>query len=120
MPPLSQRWKNVLLDYISLFLASTFIDVIYTYILFFTHCLTKMYYYKPTIILETRKATQIFYETILKLNDLPEAIVSDQGLQFISEFWKHLTNQLSIDSKLSTFFYLEMDRLTEWANVVME
>ena len=46
--------------------------------------------------------------------------VSDRGSQSTFEFWKHLTNRLGIDSKLSTSFHPETDGSTEQANVVME
>lgn len=39
--------------------------------------------------------------------------ISDWGYKFISEFWKHLISQLSIESKLLIFFYLKINKLTE-------
>ena len=46
----------------------------------------------------------------------PDSIVSDRGLQFISEFWNELCRILGIKLKLSTAFYPQTDRQTEIIN----
>ena len=76
LPP-SRRWKEVLLDYVGLFPASTFIGITYLYILVFTDRLTKMYHYELTVSMEAREAADIFYQTVFRLYGLSEAIVSD-------------------------------------------
>lgn len=120
IPPPSRRWKEVSLDYVGPFPASTFMGVTYFYILVFTDRLTKMYHYEPMVTLEARESAQIFYQTVFRLHGLPEATVSDRGSQFTSEFWKHLTSRLGIESKLSTSFHPETDGSTERANAIME
>lgn len=52
IPPLFQRWKTVLLDYLGLFPANTFMGITHFYIFVFTDCLTKMYYYEPKVTLQ--------------------------------------------------------------------
>ena len=51
---------------------------------------------------------------------LPDAIVSDQGTQFTSAFWKRLCNMLQIQCQLSISFLSETDGSTEQANKVVE
>lgn len=70
--------------------------------------------------MEVREVAQIFYQTIFKLYDLSEVTVFDWGLQFTSEFSKHLTNQLGIDSKLSTFFHPKINELIKQTNAVIK
>ena len=47
-------------------------------------------------------------------------MVSDRGLQFIAEVWKHLCKLLQIDTWLSTAFYPETDSQTEIVNSEIE
>jgi hypothetical protein len=53
---------------------------------------------------------------ILQTYRIPDSIVSDYRLQFISEFWNELCRILGIKLKLSTAFYLQTDRQTEIIN----
>lgn len=62
------------------------------YIFVFTNWLTKIYYYKPTITLEAKKAAQTFVQTVFRLYGFQKAIVSNQDFQFISKFLKYLTS----------------------------
>jgi len=51
---------------------------------------------------------------------LLESIVLDRGPQFIAEITRKLNNILRIETKLSTFFYLQIDRQTEYINQKLE
>jgi hypothetical protein len=53
---------------------------------------------------------------ILQTYRIPDSIVSDYRLQFISEFWNKFCRILGIKLKLSTACYLQTDRQTEIIN----
>jgi hypothetical protein len=73
--------------------------------------LTKMRYFAPcSTIIDAEGLADLFLSNIFCLYGLPDTIVSDRGLQFISWFWKHLYNSLKIEPYLSIAFYLEIDR----------
>jgi hypothetical protein len=59
---------------------------------------------------------RLFVLYILQTYRIPDSIVSDRRLQFISEFWNELCRILGIKLKLSTAFYLQTDRQTEIIN----
>lgn len=46
--------------------------------------------------------------------------MSDQGPQFVSQFWDHLTRCLKIKSFLSTAYHPETDSQTERWNAILE
>ena len=51
---------------------------------------------------------------------LPDAIVSDRGSQFLSEFWTTMCRMLRITRRLSTAFHPQTDGSTERMNSVVE
>lgn len=51
---------------------------------------------------------------------LPNAIVSDQGSQFLSEFWTTMCRMLRITQRLSTAFHPQTDSSTERMNSVVK
>jgi len=83
--------------------------------------LTKMAYF----ILTTEKTTagglaQLFRDNVWKLHGLPESIISDRGLQFVTGVMRELNAMLGIDSKLSTAFHPQTDGQTERMNQELE
>jgi len=48
-----------------------------------------------------------------KLYRLLESVILDRGPQFAVELTKELNRILEIETKLSIFFYLQIDRQTE-------
>jgi transposase InsO family protein len=63
-------------------------------------------------------------DTLLRLvfayHDLPRAIVSDRGPQFVSLFWAEICKRLGITRRLSTAFHPQTDGATERANQEVE
>ena len=59
---------------------------------------------------------RLFRDNVWKLHRLPESVVSDRGPQFAAELTKELNKMLEIETRLSTAFYPQIDRQTEWMN----
>jgi hypothetical protein len=53
---------------------------------------------------------------VWKLHGSLERQVSDQGTQWLSEFWKHLSQRLANESRISTAYHPETDRRSERNN----
>lgn len=83
--------------------------------------LTKMRHFIPCHgTCDAEEAARLYTLHVWKLHGLPRSIVSDRGPQFVSEFWKHLTRRLGIQSLLSTAYHPETDGQTEIANSFLE
>ena len=83
--------------------------------------LTKMKHFIPCRgTCDTEEVARLFIKYVWKLHGLPKTIISDRGPQFVSEFWKHLTRCLGIQSLLSTAYHPETDGQTERANSFLE
>jgi len=63
---------------------------------------------------------QLFRGNMWKLHRLPESVVSDKGLQFVTEMTNKLNSMLEIETKLSTSFYYQTDGQTEYINQKLE
>ena len=81
---------------------------------------------KITYFVATMKGTsaedlvRLFRDNMWKLHKLPESVVSDRGPQFVMELIKELNRMLGIEMRLSTAFYLQMDRQTKQMNQELE
>ena len=108
------------MNYVGSLLASTFMSVIYHYVLIFIDCLIKMRHLVLTATMKVEEVTQAFYTYVWKLHELPEFFISDRGTQFTSEVWSHLCQMLRIDAKYFTAYYSETDRQMERPNAIMK
>ena len=115
-----RRWRDVSMNYVSSLLSSTFMSIMYWYILVFINCLIKMRHLVFTAIMEVKEVTNAYYVHIWKHHSLPEFFLSDWGTQFTSDVWSHLCQMLKIDAKLFTAYHSETDSQTEWTNTVIE
>ena len=52
---------------------------------------------------------RLFRDSVWKLHELLESVISDRGLQFAKELTKKLNRILGIEKKLSILFYLQID-----------
>ena len=108
------------MNYVDSLSVSTFMSVIYYYVLVFINCLTKMRHLVLTAIMKVKEVTQAFYTYVWKLHRLPESFVSDCSIQFTSEVWSHLCQMLRIDAKYFTAYHPETDEQTEHLNAIMK
>jgi transposase InsO family protein len=72
--------------------------------------LTKMRHFIPcSTTIDAKELANLFVTNIFRLHGLPDSIISDQGSQFASRFWKYLCNSLCIKPRLSTAFHPKTD-----------
>lgn len=64
--------------------------------------------------------TKLYCDNVWKLHGLPDSILSDRGLQFMSALMKELNSLLSIQTKLSTACHPQTDGQTERVNQEVE
>ena len=108
------------MNYVGSLSPSTFMSIMYWYILVFIDCLIKMRHLVLTATMEVKEATNAYYAHVWKHHGLPESFLSDWGMQFTSDVWSHLCQMLKIDAKLFTAYHSETDDQTEWINTVMK
>jgi hypothetical protein len=83
--------------------------------------LTKMaLYISSDVTTDIWQFAQMFITNIFKLHGLPLDITSDRGFLFITDFWKKLTHELSIDWWLSTAYHSQSNGQTERDNATLE
>ena len=72
--------------------------------------LTKMAYFIPTTTkVTTKETTELFLRYVFQYHDLPDNIISDRDLKFISHFWKNLQKILGIKLLMSTTKHPQTD-----------
>jgi len=66
------------------------------------------------------RLTKLFRDQVWKLHGLPESIVSDRGVQFVTGIMKELNNLLGIQTKLLMAYHSQTDGQTERVNQELE
>jgi hypothetical protein len=56
------------------------------------------------------KNARLYVKYIWKLHNLSRIIVFNRGLQFVSEFWKHLAKRLGITTLLLIAYHFKTDK----------
>ncbi|KAI0998663.1 hypothetical protein K3495_g9531 [Podosphaera aphanis] len=79
-----------------------------------------MRHFIPTETLETEELVEAFVEKVWSLHGSPERIVSDRGTQFISAFWRGLSQRLGTTLKPSSAYHPETNGQTERINAEVE
>ena len=74
----------------------------------------------PVTSLKTEELVDAFVSRVYTLHGTPDNVVSDRGTQFVSEFWRHLSERLGIRLKHSSSFHPETDGQTERVNASVE
>ncbi len=112
-----QLWKDIFMNFITHLSESNEYDVI----IIIVNRLIKM---KHMIvcheICDAEEIDWLFIQHIWSLHSLFTIIVSDWETQFVSKFWKHLTQQLGIQSLLSMAYHSETDDQTEIINAFLK
>jgi RNase H-like domain found in reverse transcriptase/Reverse transcriptase (RNA-dependent DNA polymerase)/Integrase zinc binding domain/Chromo (CHRromatin Organisation MOdifier) domain/Retroviral aspartyl protease len=91
-------------------------------IVVFVDKLTKMLHCVPTTTTVTApQLAEIFFREVLRVHGIiPESIVSDRDVRFMSLFWQTLWSLLGTRLAMSTAFHPQTDGQTERANRTME
>ena len=80
----------------------------YNSILVIVNRLTKMVYYEQVkVTINAPGLAKIIINIVMRHHDLPNSIVTNQGLFFISKFWSLLYYFLSIKRRLFIALYLQ-------------
>ena len=74
----------------------------------------------PLANLRAETVADAFIHDVVAYHWFPDAIVSDRGSQFVSQFWKYMCDKLGVLRRLSTAFHPETDGSTERMNSTVE
>ena len=83
----------------------------YNVICVIVNCYTKMALYLPIVkTITVTELADLFLNKVVHRFGTPRGIVSDHSSIFTSEFWLELCFAVKTKRRLSTAFYLQMDR----------
>ena len=109
-------WQDLFCDFITDLLELKDMNVILTVVDKFS----KKWHYIPCCTgnkwISSKKTAWLFICEMFHYHGLPQSIVSDQGLQFISRMWKSLLKQLNINLLISISHHSKTDSQTEHFN----
>lgn len=76
--------------------------------------LTLMVHLVPiNMTIKASKLTWLFIKEIVRLHELPDTIVSNRDLKFMSKFWKEVHRVLGVKLLMSTVFHSQTDGASE-------
>ena len=122
LPVPTHQWKDLSIDFVTgLPISTNWKGESYDSILVIVDRLTKMVHYEPVkVTINTPGLAEVIFDVVVWYHGLPDSIVTDRGLLFISKLWLSLCYFLSIKRRLSTTFYPQTDDQTERQNSTME
>lgn len=110
-------WQHITMDFIEPLPTSHNFDSI----LVIVDRLTKWSIFVPTSTrLTSPQLAQLIIDHVISQHGVPESIVSDRGSKFVSKFWKHVTDKIGINLRLSTAYHPQTDGQTERINQIVE
>lgn len=68
----------------------------------------------------SRQVAEKFFETVVKLHDLPSTIVSDRDRAFTSSFWRYLWLVHGTSLHMSSAYHPQMNGQSEAVNKCLE
>ena len=97
-----RQWLSISLDLITGLPPSNGYDAL----LVIVDCLLKMSHYISTSTdMNSKGIAQLYFDHIFRFHGIPDTIVSDRGIQFISEFTRALCALTETKQNLSTSFH---------------
>ena len=114
---LEKLWTYLTVDFITKLLVVARKDVI---LVVYNRLSKIMYFITTTEEILTEELVWLFRDNVQKLYGLLESIVSDRGLQFVTEIIKELNKMLGIKTKLLILFYPQTNSQTERKNQELE
>ena len=86
----------------------------YDSILVIVDRLTKMLHYDPVnVTIDAPGLAEVIIDVVVWYHGLPDSIVTNRGLLFISKFWSLLCYSLEVKRKLSAAFYPQTNGQTK-------
>jgi transposase InsO family protein len=79
-----------------------------------------MRHFIPIINLIAIELANAFVARIYALHGTSDTIISDQGIQFISEFWRKLSARFSIILRHSSVYHFETNGQNEKINAILK
>ncbi|CAI7815970.1 unnamed protein product [Closterium sp. NIES-54] len=117
LEPPERPWQQVTMDFITgLIVGPSSND----FVLVDVDCLTKMAHFAPcrTIITAAENA-RLFISTVMRLQGIPSAIISDRDPKITSKFWKETWAQYGTTLPFSSAYHPQTDGQTERTNQTM-
>mmetsp|Transcript_5973 Transcript_5973/g.7268 ORF Transcript_5973/g.7268 Transcript_5973/m.7268 type:complete len:1243 (-) Transcript_5973:294-4022(-) len=117
LPIPEDRWTSVSMDFITGLPPTTQgCDSIMVIVDRFT----KVAHFVPTIKgITGEQAAKLFIDNVIRLHGLPQEIISDKDLTFLSSFWKTIQSSFGTELKFSTTNHPETDGQTERVNAIV-
>ena len=118
LPIPTHRWKDLSMDFVTGSPISTnWKGDSYDLILVLDDQLTKMVHYEPVnVTIDVPGLAKVSIDVVVRHHGLPDLIVTDRGLLFISKFWSLLCYFLDIQRKLFIAFHPQTDGQNERQN----
>ena len=120
LPVPFRAWSDISVDYITPLPKCERNGQVYSHILVVVCRLTKMRHFIATTGLTAEELATAFIHRIYALHGAPDNVISDRGTQFVSTFWRHLSERLGTTLKHSSSFHPETDGQTERLNAGVE
>ena len=118
IPLPDRRWQQITIDFITGIPTTTNYE--YDMIMVVVDRLSKYAHFIPCYTTCSAKdIAWYYYNNIVRLHGVPEAIISDRDVRFNNEFWKSLCQQLGTEIRLTSAFHPEADGQTERVNRVL-
>jgi hypothetical protein len=113
----TQQWSHVSMDFIGPLPKSNGFDSIAVVV----DKLTKFVHLIPTKTTVTAKDfALLFFNNVVRLHGVPNAIITDRDTRFTSVFWRELMKLMQVEQRMSSAFHPETDGQTERANRTLE
>jgi hypothetical protein len=113
----NHRWSHVSMDFIGPLPKSNGYDSIAVVV----DKLTKLVHLIATKTTVTAKEfALLFFNNVIRLHGVPEAIITDRDTRFTSSFWRELMKLMSVEQRMSSAFHPQSDGQTERTNRTLE
>lgn len=117
LPIPCKPWSHISMDFISDLPLSEGKSVVWVVVDRFS----KMVHFVPLSKLPNAKTlASLFIEHVVRLHGVPENIVSDRGVQFVSSFWRAFCRRCDISLSFSSAFHPQTNGQTERLNQAVE
>ena len=119
---LTHCWKDLLIDFFTgLPILPDWKGNSYDSILVIVDRLTKMVYYEPVnVTIDALGLAKVIIDIVVRHHGLPDSILTDRALLFISKFWALLCYFLDIKRSLFIAFHPQTFDQTERQNTTIE
>ena len=113
LPVPDYPWQQVTMDLMTLPPSNNGYDNVFVVV----DRLTKMVHFIPTRkTAGAQELARLFFDNIVRLHGVPDAIISDRDTCFTSDFWRALFEATQTKLKFSTAYHPQTDGQTERAN----